>query len=332
VLDSRTGERGLFADAMIHSEDLHARPARRLQPWLGRLAGSALAFGLIFAVFPPGEVFASMAGVDPVVLTAALGGFLLCHVITAVKWRLFIAPDGEIGLAAAVKSHFAGLAASLFLPGLVGGDVIRAGILMRGGRGRTKIAIGSFAERAVDTLGLLLISGVGAASAAVDGARLAMPLVGAGLVGAVCLSGYAALQWAAPRIGGGRLDRTARRLADAAETMARRPGLVAVGLALSMAVQLGFIGLTILLARSIGLDLPAVAWLFAWPLAKLIAAAPISFAGLGVREASLAGLLAPLGADPALVVATGLLWQTVFFAGAAIGGLAVAGRIARRGA
>ena len=48
---------------------------------------------------------------------------------------------------------------------------------------------------------------------------------------------------------------------------------------------------------------------------------PISIAGLGVREASLAALLSPLGANPAKVVAVGLLWQTILFAGGLIGGL-----------
>ena len=76
-----------------------------------------------------------------------------------------------------------------------------------------------------------------------------------------------------------------------------------------------------ILARASGLDLPAAVWFFAWPLAKLIAIVPVSLAGLGVREASLAGLLAPLGADPATVVAVGLLWQSVLLATGLAGGL-----------
>ena len=39
-----------------------------------------------------------------------------------------------------------------------------------------------------------------------------------------------------------------------------------------------------------------------------------------MREASLAALLAPLGADPANVVAVGLLWQAVIFATGILGG------------
>ncbi|MGC1346557.1 MAG: hypothetical protein WA863_10765, partial [Methyloceanibacter sp.] len=65
---------------------------------------------------------------------------------------------------------------------------------------------------------------------------------------------------------------------------------------------------------------PIAAWFFAWPLSKIIASLPLSLAGLGVREASLAGLLAPLGAAPASIIATGLLWQTILFTTGLIGG------------
>ena len=53
--------------------------------------------------------------------------------------------------------------------------------------------------------------------------------------------------------------------------------------------------------------------------AKIIAIAPVSLGGLGVREASMAGLLKPFGADPGQVIAIGLIWQSVLYASGAIG-------------
>ena len=38
-------------------------------------------------------------------------------------------------------------------------------------------------------------------------------------------------------------------------------------------------------------------WLLAWPLAKLIALAPVSLGGIGVREVALATLLLPCGSN-----------------------------------
>jgi uncharacterized membrane protein YbhN (UPF0104 family) len=63
------------------------------------------------------------------------------------------------------------------------------------------------------------------------------------------------------------------------------------------------------------------AWVFAWPLAKIIAILPVSLNGLGLREGTLAALLVPFGAQAAQVVAAGLVWQGVLFAAGLLGGL-----------
>ena len=80
--------------------------------------------------------------------------------------------------------------------------------------------------------------------------------------------------------------------------------------------------LAVMLAEGLGVEAPLAVWLFAWPLAKILAVAPISLGGIGVREASLAGLMAPFGADPAGVVAASLIWQGVLFVTGALGAAA----------
>ena len=110
------------------------------------------------------------------------------------------------------------------------------------------------------------------------------------------------------------------KLAPALQEFRRRPGRLALCLSLSILIQAGFVGLNVALATASGLTTPALAWYYAWPLAKLIAIVPISLGGLGVREASLAALLAPLGAEPTKVVAVGLLWQAILFTTGILGG------------
>jgi len=82
--------------------------------------------------------------------------------------------------------------------------------------------------------------------------------------------------------------------------------------------------LNILLAEQIGIEASASLWFFAWPLAKLIAMAPISLGGIGVREAAIAGLMSPFGIKPALVVAQSLCWEAVLI----ISGLFAGGMVA----
>lgn len=116
--------------------------------------------------------------------------------------------------------------------------------------------------------------------------------------------------------------------------MLKRPGAMMRALSMSLMVQITFIFLNVRLADACGLYLPFRVWLFAWPLAKLSTAVPITQAGIGVREAALAALLLPFGAPAVLAVASGLAWDAVVAVGAIAGGIfaLVAGSLRRRAA
>jgi hypothetical protein len=92
-------------------------------------------------------------------------------------------------------------------------------------------------------------------------------------------------------------------------------------LILALSAQIVFIVLNIALAEACGLHLPFRVWLFAWPLAKLSAAIPITQGGIGVREAALAALLLPFGAPAVLSVAAGIAWEAVVVGGGIVAGL-----------
>ncbi len=62
--------------------------------------------------------------------------------------------------------------------------------------------------------------------------------------------------------------------------------------------------------------------LYLWVGAGLSALLPVTQGGIGVREAVLAGLLAPFGAPPVLTVAVGLAWEVFIISGAVLAGLA----------
>ena len=86
------------------------------------------------------------------------------------------------------------------------------------------------------------------------------------------------------------------------------------------------------IGQACGLHLAFREWLFAWPLAKMSAAIPITQGGIGVREAALAALLLPFGAPAALTVAAGLAWEAIVISGALIAGAVslLLGRLAPR--
>lgn len=291
--------------------------------WVIRLVGSALVLAVTLALLPREAVWAAISNISLKTWLMTFFVFLLGHAVAAMKWRMLASLDGDIGVVAALRAHAGGLAANLCLPGVAGGDVVRAGLVMGAAKSKAHVAVGSIADRVIDTFALLFLAAAGALFCAAGAGAFSL----LGEIALVLFAGTAAVAALviglryAPKL---PFKKLREKLADVAVEFGRRPGRLATCFILSVFVQGVFIGLTVLLAREVGVNAPVAAWYFAWPLAKLIATLPISLAGLGVREAALASLLTPFGASPAAVVAASLLWQSVLFAAGALGGLVLA--------
>ena len=301
--------------------------------WLIRVGISALLLTLIFHLVPFSEVWAAARQISLPLWLGALALFLAGHAAAAAKWRILI---GEgISYRRAFRAHLAGLAANLALPSVAGGDVVRAGLVMKHAQDKSQLAMGSIADRMLDTLGLVLIA-CGSAWLAWgprlnSGIWIGWPLLGLLLVVAAGLAGALALdRFASTREPAGKVSRLLVKMIHSAADLARSPGRLLLCLAVSMAVQCLFVGINIAFADAAHVEAPAAAWFFAWTTAKIIAIAPISLGGLGVREASMAALLTPFGTNPAKVVAIGLVWQSVLYASGLIGFLVQLQRPARR--
>lgn len=297
-----------------------------LTRWAVRAAGSAVVLAMLFWFLPRDAILQGIMRVPATLFPAVVPLFLLGHAVTAAKWWWLM--DRGIPFGTALQAHFAGLAANLFLPGAAGGDAVRAGFAQVHLRDGARVAAAAVADRLIDTLGLACLSLIGlamlngrsgGAGQAAQAAVIVLVLIG---VAVFAFPGILVRLWTRfPNLPARGL---VQRVAAAFGSLGRRPLLLAGTLLVSMAVQLLFIGLSIRLAEAVGVDQPLAVWIFAWPLAKIIAVLPISLGGLGVREATLAALMAPFGADSAQVVASGLVWQAVLYVSGAIGALVLA--------
>lgn len=315
------------------------RPAERNWPRTALQAllhygGSALALFLLLHFLPRRDVLDALRKLPPRIWLLVLAGYLGTHILGVGKFRLMVNTAGAgLDYLQAALCYFAGLFGSLFLPSLIGGDLVRAALAMRYGKTKAGVLLGSLIDRSIDFTGLVLLTLVGALlvpGALQPQSRRAFLWLGVAVI--VGLIFLAALVRLTPvRRLSFRIRRWLARLRRAARSMARRPRAMAAALGISVAAQLLFISLAIVLAEACGLHLPFRAWLFAWPLAKISAAIPVTQGGIGVREAALAALLAPFGAPPALSVAAGLAWEAVVISGALVGGgfALFAGRSAR---
>lgn len=299
-----------------------ALQGKAVRKWALRACGSALALALIFHFLPREAILEGFRRLTPGVFFGVLAAFLACHVAAAFKWWMLMGRALPFGQA--LRAHFAGLAANLALPGAAGGDAVRAGLAHVSLRDGPRVAAAAVGDRLIDMvglaclslLGLVFLSGRGNAALAWG---LAAVVVGGAVVALFVFPAVARGLWA--HFPGLPARGLALRLAEAFGTLGRQPGLLLFALVLSAAIQAVLIWLSIRLAAQVGVHIPAAAWFFGWPIAKIIATLPLSLGGLGVRESSLAALLVPFGASAPEVVASGLAWQAILYLAGLLGAL-----------
>jgi uncharacterized membrane protein YbhN (UPF0104 family) len=271
---------------------------------------------VLLAVIPVRTLVDAISRVQPQVWLGVVAAFLACHVAAALKWRLLMLSAAGVTKRLSLSAHFAGLVANLGLPGVTGGDIVRAAVVLKNTPDRAPVALASIADRLIDFAALLALSFTGLILVGPRGGdpirvvqAVALVMVAGGAAGAAA---YAVLRRRSlpPRL---------RRVMDAAELLVRRPVLVVTAFLVSLAVQAVLITLNWQLGEAVGLHTDLSIWLLAWPLAKLVALVPVSVAGLGVREASLVGLMRPFGVPASGIVAAGLLWQSVLMTGGLVG-------------
>lgn len=290
-----------------------------------RLAVSAGVLTLLFYLLPWDQVVEAASRMTVPLYAGALAVFIAAHALGSVKWRMMMGASGgaRLPIRVTVGAYGAGLFSNLFLPTVVGGDVVRAGLAARAMGRPEAVVFGSVADRLIDfmSLGLLLAGGAVVAGAEITG--WAGPL--AGMVAIIALGAGALLLPLAIRRPLARWPRRFRRRIGrslvAVRHLSRRPRTAALALVMSLVMQSTFILVSAWLGHAVGAHAPLWAWFTVWPLAKVAGMLPVTLGGLGVRDAALATLLVPFGVPAAFGLVASLAWNAVLIGGAGIGGL-----------
>jgi glycosyltransferase 2 family protein len=292
--------------------------------WVVRAVVSVSVVGVLVSVASTDGLRDAFSEVRGSVWLASLVVFLVGHALNAAKFRWLLQPPRP-AMGVCLRAHFAGLVANLGLPGVAGGDVVRATYLLPHGVSAASVTVAGILDRVIDTAMLACLIGIGALLAGVPPAlagavTVSWPLVAAtvaaGALGATGLVWWWRRRPAAPVVGWAF---------DVSEVV---PAAAAAAL-VTVVVQSAFVMVNVWMAGDLGLDVGIAPWFVAWPLSKIIAILPISLGGLGVREAALVSLLAPYGASSARVFVSGLLWQGVLMASGLLG-LAVGAALGAR--
>src|SRR5919109_1374434 len=111
--------------------------------WVLRLVATFVTLALIVWWLPIDQLWAAIRSVPPATWPFALVVYLSAHLIGVVKWRLLVNTAGAgLPLRDAVHAYYWGLFGNLFLPSIVGGDVVRAGVALRRSRSKSALLLG----------------------------------------------------------------------------------------------------------------------------------------------------------------------------------------------
>jgi uncharacterized membrane protein YbhN (UPF0104 family) len=233
--------------------------------------------------------------------------------MSALRWQFLAGLTGLRGRYSEYLSYyFIGMFTNVFVPGLVGGDTLRALYLGRRHRRIGPAFASVMADRGIGLLSLFWLAAV--AALCTTRVRLPPPMLRAILaIGGLSLLLYLAApllaKWVSTR---NRLN----RLLSPIIPYLCRPIALTPAIALSALLQLALATCQYLLGIGLGLDIALTTFILIVPITNVIASLPITINGLGMREAGYLLLLGMAGVSKEQAVALSIL----YFAASLTGG------------
>ncbi|MEZ4435161.1 MAG: lysylphosphatidylglycerol synthase transmembrane domain-containing protein [bacterium] len=312
---------------------------RRVAGWILRLAVLALIGWWLSRGDTWSQLTAALDRLPLANLLGALGCGLVISTFAGVRWRLVMnafgaEPRPPVHLL--VRGYVVGQFYNLFVPGGIGGEVVR-GVITRKyfGTVGTGVMV-AFLDRiiglgslmAVFTVGLLLgpdlphLEEYGVYLYAVGGVATA-------LVVCTVLAGYFRRRLEGLPVIGALIRLGSRLVARVEDRFDQKlhlsalatPWPLVAAFALSAAMHGMAISVFALIGAGLDLGLDAATLLAIVPLAIIASMLPIAVAGLGPREAALVVMLGPLGVAQGEALALSLCYWAVLIFIAAMGGL-----------
>ena len=235
------------------------------------------------------------------VVAAVLGGFFFG---VTRWWRLLSLCGVRTPYWTVARLTMLGMFFNLVVPGLTGGDVVKAGLAAKqhpGGRARAVMAVGL--DRVIGFWALLMIALISSLAMREELAVLLGPLavLAAGLSSAIFVFVHPGFRRALLEGALGRLlPKRLSGLFDALRSISGRPGEFLIASVLSVGNHV-CIGLAVLsVARGMGDETSFLGCLAATVVASAVSAVPIAPGGWGVGEAAYAAMFSLLGSGEAV--------------------------------
>lgn len=264
---------------------------------------------ILYATIDRAAILDALEKTDPLMLALSMVLLVLLILLSAYRLHLLARYGGlELTTAASIQSTFAANALNMILPGKMG-DLLKAVMMAddRPERLPKALALGVW-EKLSDMAFMFL-------TAALPLALLGDEPLGAIGLAAVGLAALAAL--AVPRIGAlplgmiGKLRPLATSWTKVLTSLRSRPAGLAVVLLLTATICFGHLVQIALMAAALGVSGSLELWsilIALLPVAIVAGLVPLTFAGVGVRDAALVLLLSPYIGAPTAAALGVLFW------------------------
>lgn len=275
------------------------------------IVSSALLF-LVFSRTGVKQVFSLLKGIHFSAFFSAVLLYIIAQLFSTVRWKLFL-PE-TLGIKKLFSLYLIGSFFNTVLPGLIGGDAVKAFYLYRA-TGKSSLAVASiFMDRYIGFVMLIIIC------------TLAFPF------------GYSyfhnsPISWAFPfivlafiitsfLIFGFRFGKRVKILSefyDYFHSYRNQKGIILKTLLISAVIHLSGFFAVYILALGLGVYVPFLACLIFVPLIIMFAALPISISGIGIREGAFVLFFGLIGIRQDFATALSLSWFLANSTGSLLG-------------
>lgn len=305
--------------------------ARGRAIFLAKLLVSASLLAFLFWRVDRAAFLRTLAALPPLVFLACFALYLLGYLLSTVRWHRLLAAEAiQIPFWRLTLVYFEGAFFNLFLPTLIGGDIVRGVAIYRitGGHPASLASIlldrlSGFAALLCIALAALLLAADRIASPEISALVVAVAAAFAGLLTVLLHGRLTDRAVGLLRVVGlARFEAKLQGLVDAIRRYRGHRRALGTAFLLSGLLQAMIILTYYIVGEALGVGIPVGYYFLAVPLITVISMLPVSVAGLGVREGSVVYFFSRVGVDAATALSMSLIWFSLTILVSSLGGLA----------
>jgi uncharacterized protein (TIRG00374 family) len=291
---------------------------------------SALVLTVLFTQISLSEVLSCVRGVSPTFILFAWCYYSLCQWISAYRWQLLLrAKDVHVSLGQLFAYYMIGMFVNNFLPGSIGGDVVKSYYLYRRTQKLEISVVSVFLERFTGLVGLCVLS---MTALAFGYQYLHSPIIVAAVVGTslalllmvLLLTHLPSLATRVPMLTKMLPERVISVAGGVYESLVsyrNHSATIFSAIAISTVLQFMFAVYYALASIAMGIPVDLIYFVLFLPAVTLISLVPLSLGGLGIREAAMVVLFGAAGIAPADVLAISLTIHIINMILSLVGGV-----------